>query len=281
MTDHTIDVLMVTHNRPEYTRLSLARLLDTCDETMRVWLWHNGEHEETLQVARSFADHPRVHRFHHSVENRKLREPTNWLWANAEGGFLSKVDDDCLVSPGWAPTLRQALLDVPKLGVIGCWRFQPEDFVPELAQAKILELPGGHRILRNAWVQGSGYLMRREALDSRGLLPEGQSFPEYCKRLAAHGGWLIGWHFPFLLEDHMDDPRSPNSAIRTDHDLNSGKALTAGDFDVHTVEQRIRQIHAFAVRCQAAPVDARRYVGWRSSIRQLRWKLKGSPAWWK
>jgi glycosyltransferase involved in cell wall biosynthesis len=276
----TVDILMITYRRPHYARLALERLVEGCDDTTRIWLWHNGQDEETLEVARSFASHPRVHRFHHSPANAKLREPTNWLWSNATGGFLAKVDDDCLVPIGWVQTLRQALVDVPELGVVGCWRFQEEDFVPELAERKIRELPGGHRILQNCWVQGSGYLMRREAMRARGLLPAKQSFPEYCKRLA-YQGWLLGWYFPFVREDHMDDPRSPNSLIRSDADLADGRPLTAESFDVLTVEARIRQIHAFAVRCQEASIDPRRYVGWRSALRQLRWRVRGRPKWWK
>ena len=33
-----IDILMVTYNRLEYTQRSLPRLLDSCDESMRVWV---------------------------------------------------------------------------------------------------------------------------------------------------------------------------------------------------------------------------------------------------
>ena len=33
-----VDVLMITYNRPEYTRLSLERLLTSAPEEMRVWL---------------------------------------------------------------------------------------------------------------------------------------------------------------------------------------------------------------------------------------------------
>jgi hypothetical protein len=164
--------------------------------------------------------------------------------------------------------------------VIGCWRFQEADFVPELAEQKIRELPGGHRLLQNCWVQGSSYLLRREAMERRGLLRERESFPQYCKHLA-YAGWLIGWYYPFLYEDHMDDPRSPHSLIRSDADLAADRPLTADSFDVLTVDARIRQIRAFAVRCQAAPVDPRRYVGWRSGLIQLRWRLLGRPAWWK
>ena len=32
----TMDILMVTHDRPHYTKQSLGRLLETCDDRMRV-----------------------------------------------------------------------------------------------------------------------------------------------------------------------------------------------------------------------------------------------------
>jgi len=33
--EEDIDILVITHNRPIYTRLTLERLFATCDETMR------------------------------------------------------------------------------------------------------------------------------------------------------------------------------------------------------------------------------------------------------
>ena len=91
------DVLMITYNRPDYTRLALSELLARCDASMRVWVWHNGDDAETLALVRSFEDHPRFHRFHHSEQNVGLTAPTNWLLADATGAYLSKVDDDCVV----------------------------------------------------------------------------------------------------------------------------------------------------------------------------------------
>jgi hypothetical protein len=277
--DGSIDILMVTYNRPEYTRLAVARLLESCDESMRVWLWHNGEHADTLDVVHSFADHPAVHRFHHSLKNRGLREPTNWVWQNASGSFLSKVDDDCLVPDGWAQTLRQALTDVPELAVVGCWRFREEDFVPEIAERKLKTLAGGHRILQNCWVQGSGFLLRREAVDRHGLLRPKQSFPEYCKRLA-YSGWLVGWYFPFLYEEHMDDPRSPYTLISSDEALDRMRPLTADRVGIRTRDARIRQIRLFAMQCQAASTDPRQFVGWRAIMDRLLWRAKGRPDRW-
>ncbi len=135
-----LDVLMITYNRPEYTRLALERLLSTCDDSMRVWLWHNGNHAATLERCAWICRSPkRVYRFHHSVENLRLREPTNWMLQGSRGDYVSKVDDDCLVPEGWFQTIRTAHEANTNLGVVGCWRFQPEDFIPELPRRKIVE----------------------------------------------------------------------------------------------------------------------------------------------
>src|SRR5450756_818375 len=111
----TVDVLMITYQRPTYVALSLPRLLESCDADTRVWLWHNGNDAATLEVVSSFADHPRVHRFHHSPTNEGLRVPTNWLWAQSDATFVSKVDDDCLVDPEWLAALRATHEGAPEL----------------------------------------------------------------------------------------------------------------------------------------------------------------------
>src|SRR5690606_29463184 len=138
-----VDVLMITYNSPAHVRISLPHLLSTADEHTRVWLWHNGDDEETLAAVRAHVEDARVHRFHHSRENVRLSPPTNWLWENADGGYVSKVDDDCLPAQGWIQQLRAMHEANPQLGAVGCWRFLEEDFVPELAERKIQDLAGG------------------------------------------------------------------------------------------------------------------------------------------
>ncbi len=267
-----IDVLMITFRRPDYLRKSLPHLLEHCDEQIRVWLWHNGDDAETLAVARSYAEHPRVHRFHHSPVNQGLTAPTNWVWGEGSGSHVSKIDDDCLLEPGWARRLEAALDDNPRFGVIGSWRFQDEDFVPEIAERKLATFRGGHRLLRNFWVQGSGYLLRRECIDRHGLLPEGTSFPAYCQMLAL-AGWTNGWLYPFVREDHMDDPRSPNSALRTDADLMAELPLSAKRTGVTTLAAWAAQQQNSARVVQMASIDPRDYVGWRKAARSARRRL--------
>lgn len=153
--DGSIDILMVTYNRPAYTRRSLRRLLATCDDSMRVWIWHNGDDEATLKIVNEYRAHPRVHRFHHSHENKKLHDPNNWFWSNATGTFLSIVADDSLMPDGWGQSLRQALVDVSDLGVVACWHFREEDFDYELAAPKLSRFPGGITFFRTAGFRGA------------------------------------------------------------------------------------------------------------------------------
>lgn len=262
------EVLMITYRRPEAVALSLPRLLDTVGDDARVWLWHNGDDADTLEVVRSYADDPRVARFHHSPENLRLRTPTMWLWENSSADYLSKVDDDCLESPGWVSTLRTALEDAPQLGVVGAWRHYDDEYVPALAEPKMLDLPGGHRIMRNHWVQGSGYLVRRADVLAGGPLPPDGSFTSWCLGLARQGK-VNGWYHPFVFEDHMDDPRSEHALIRTDEDLRRHMPLSAARNGVTTVQEWDARNRRAARMLQAAPLDLREYRG----VRRLRTRV--------
>lgn len=272
----SIDILMITYDRASYVRRSLPHLLSTCDEHMRVWVWHNGTDVETLRAVEESLDHPRLHRFHHSRENLRLGVPTNWLWTEASGDYVSKVDDDCLVTEGWAQTLLAAHEANPELGVIGSWRFYDEDYVPELAERKLKTLAGGHRVLQNFWVQGSGYLLRRRCVDEHGLLPVDQpSFTRYCIRLAL-AGWINGWYFPFIHEEHLDDPRSPFTDLKSDADLQRHLPLSAAQRGVTTLSQWEAQMRRSARELQAASIDPRDYRGWRPHVRSVAHRVRAS-----
>lgn len=263
------DVLMITFNSPDHVRVSLPHLLSTCDESTRVWLWHNGDDDETLAVVKEHVDDPRVHRFHHSRENVRLTTPTNWLWTEATGAYVSKVDDDCLPEHGWVQRLRDAHQANPQFGAVGCWRFREEDFEPTSANRKIAEFAGGHRLLRNHWVQGSGYLLRRSLVGVHGPLREGQSFTQYCIALARAGA-VNGWLFPFVREENMDDPRSPRTLFRTDEDFRRRMPLTAQKLGIRTLADWAQQEHESAIAVQRASLDLRHYSGWRAKAREAR-----------
>lgn len=271
---HDIDILVITHNRPVYTRLTLERLLATCDETMRVWIWQNGNDKETLDVVHSVANHPRLYKLQHSVENRLLIEPINWLWSKAEGQYLCKVDDDCLVPDGWAQKLRKAHQDVPEFGILACWHFQKEDFRYDLASKKIKMFRNGHQLLQNRWVQGSGVMMKRACLERGGLLTPKLEHTGYCIRLAK-SGWVNGWYYPLIYMEHMDDPRSPHTRLKMDQDMKRYMPLTARNFGVDTIETWVQSIRQDAYIAQIANTNPKYYLGWRYRLNLLFRKLVG------
>jgi GT2 family glycosyltransferase len=214
-----------------------------------------------------------VKEFRHSPENKKLREPTNWFWANATGAYLSKVDDDCLLPDGWAQTLRKAHEDVPEFGVIGSWRFEDEDFVPDVAGRKIKSFRGGHRVLQNLWIEGSGYLMKRACLERNGLLRDGESFTRYCIRLAK-AGFVHGWYYPFIRQEHMDDPRAPSSLLRSDADLQRYLPLSAMNNGVTTLEEWQAQLRRSARLMQEASINLREHGWLRGRLRSVQRRLR-------
>jgi len=266
------DIVMITHRSAGYLGLSLPRLLDTLGESDRVWLWQNGDDEATLEALRPFVRDDRVHCFHHSRENVKLQAPTSWLWEESTARFVSKVDDDCLVSPGWLDTFSDAHEANSDFGIIGSWRHPVEDFRADLAYRKIQTFAGGHRLMRNLWVQGSGYLMPRRLVERHGLLGPTESFTDFCLRVA-RGGAINGFYYPFVAEDHMDDPRSPHSLIRTDADLVDRMPLSARVNGVRTVAEWTDQLVQSALVLQTAPLDHRAYTGWRAKVRSGRRRL--------
>lgn len=278
-----VEILMITHSSPERARIAIPHLLSTCDGVnSRVWLWHNGGDEETLEVTRSFAEDPRVFAFHHSVQNVGLNEPTNWLWRNASGPFVSKVDDDCLPEKGWIEALRSAHDSEPRFGAIGCWRFLDQDFDEKASSRKIERFGGDVRLLRNHWVQGSSYLLPRRLVDRHGLLAASETFTDYCIRLARNGA-VNGWLYPFIREVNMDDPRSPQTLLKTDEDLARRSPLTARRLGIKTLADWAAQEHESALAVQRASLDIRQYGGWRSRrnlmVRKIRNVVRRRSSW--
>jgi glycosyltransferase involved in cell wall biosynthesis len=262
-----IHVLMITYNRPRYVAISLPRLCASLPEDARLVVWDNASQKETRDILRQYEKHPRVAEIHYNESNAKLRGPTNWFWekyGNAE--LLSKVDDDCLMPLGWCETLTKAHADIPEAGALGCWRFPEEDFVPEVAKKKIVT-HAGHQLMRNCWVEGSGYLMKSRMQKQLGPLQDKESFPAYCIRGAA-AGYIHGWYYPFLFQDHFDDPRSPHTDYTSEEAFQSHRPLSAGTFSIETLEGWKNRLRHSARSLQEYSYDPSDFVGPKATIKK-------------
>lgn len=282
MSSADVDVLVVTYQSPERAEQCLRTAVDNAASGVRLWIWHNGEHQPTLDVARKYADHPIVARFHHSRENVRLRPAMNWLFTESDGAFVAKLDDDALVPEGWPSTLVGAHADVAEFGVLGSWRFLDEDFDHELASWKIEQFGSNHQLLRNLWVEGTSFVMKRECVADLGEIADGQSFTAYCIELGRRG-WTNGYYYPFVRYGNLDDPRVPYTLIRTEAELAERLPLSAKINGVSTIEDWTHQIRRSAHIVQTAEFDPKYYSGWRqklSRVKRFIRELRGDRRLW-
>lgn len=258
---------MITFNRPRYTKLSLARLCDTAPEHARIVVWDNGSSPETIAVLKKFEDHKRIEQIIYNKTNEGQIKPTHWFWENLKDeDFVSKVDDDCLMPENWCEILQQAHLDIPAAGILGCWRFLPEDFNAAIAARKIQHY-GKHQIMRNCWVEGSGYLMKRAVIDKIGSMQARESFTTYCIRASARA-YINGWYFPFLYQEHMDDPRTAHTEINSEAAFQRGKPVSAKNFNVRSRDEWINRLQQSARRLQLYSYDAKDWFGIKAKIKR-------------
>lgn len=269
-----IKILMITHNRPHYTALSLARLTETAPQNASITVWDNASGSETISVIKRFERHPRVEKVIYNKTNDKLWRPTNWFWEHTkDADLVSKIDDDCLMPAKWVEKLSTAHSDIPSAGILGCWRFLPEDLDIRKASKKIQSF-GAHMVLRNCWVEGSGYLAKREVINKIGLLRPKETFTTWCVRAEA-AGFINGWYYPFMYQEHMDDPRAEHTGIKSDSDLQKLLPLSASQFGALTKDDWIKRIKASAARVQEYSLDPYDYIGLRAKIKRRVFRFFG------
>jgi hypothetical protein len=217
-----------------------------------------------------------VHRFHHSVENVKLREPTNWLLHEGSSEYVAKVDDDCLVPDGWIGVLIRAHEAEPRFGALACWHFMPEDYDEAASRHKIREFSGGHKIIQHPWVGGTGFVMKRKCVEDVGLVdPQHAGITAYFTR-AALRGWVNGWYLPLLYQEHMDDPRAPHTLLKTDADMEKYPPLSSALSGARTIADWERQLKNSAAKLQRSPSSALYHHPWAASARRLLGRLQRS-----
>lgn len=270
----TLRVLMITHNRAAYTRRSLRALCDSMPEGGKVVVWDNASDVETRDVLKPFHNDPNIEEIVYHRVNEKLRAPTNWFWEKYRSAdLLGKVDDDCVVPSDWCGVLSRAHDEIPQAGAIACWHFPPEDFEESWARKKIVRY-GEHRLMRNCWVCGSGYLMKRPMVEELGLLGNRESFSDYCLR-GARAGYIHGWYYPFLYQAHLDDPRWGQAEFQTEADFLNQRPLSAQSFGIGSRREWIARLRSSARMLQRCSFDPADYMSCNARIKRRVFRLFG------
>lgn len=262
----TIDLVFITYNRLEYTKLALASVLADPTEEFSLTIWDNASTDGTVEYLKNEVSDPRISDIIFSKENVGQTTAVNEIWGKTKAELVGKLDNDCLVTPGWTRILARAHKDIPNLGVVACWHFFPEDFDYERAKHKLQKF-GKHQILRHPWTCGTGFLIKCDTFKKLGPI-QGEGTTGYWTRMALKG-YINGFYFPLIYVEHMDDPRSPHSAIKTEKDFQRYMPLTARNFGVKSLEEWLHWLQKDAYMMQKATFDPKYYIGWRAKFRRL------------
>ena len=263
-----IELAFIAYNRLEYTRKTLESVLADPSDSFTLTIWDNASTDGTREYLRDVSD-PRIGDVVLSDDNIGQVAAVNTIWSRSKATLVGKLDNDCLMTPGWADTLAAAHEDIPELGVVACWHFFGDDFDEERAAHKIQTF-GRHRIFRHPWTCGTGLLVKKRVYDEVGPIV-GPGTTGYWISMAK-AGYVNGFYYPLILQEHMDDPRSEHSVLQDDAALQAAKA--------HTVtvalrdQQTLADYNAWQERILRnlldEPWDVKHYTG----LRGFAWRLR-------
>lgn len=271
-----IDLVFVTYNRLEYTKLSLPSVLADPTEEFSLTIWDNASTDGTQKYLESIED-PRIKEKVFSRENVGQMAAVNEIWSKSKSDLLGKIDNDCIMSPGWTRPLAQAHKDIPELGVVACWIFFPEDFDYERAKHKIQTF-GRHKILRHPWTGGTGLLIKRDTFERFGPITL-ESTTKYWIKIAL-AGYINGYYFPLICLEHMDDLHSKHNRLNLMSFEEATKYRPSYQHRKLKKAQKLKKGRKlletnrkiYIENLLTDPYDPRYYMGWRSIPRRAKEK---------
>lgn len=209
-----ITVLMVTHNRLEYTRRALERLLRSEDVDFELVVWDNASSDATPGwLTATFAGDERVTLVLSHV-NRGVVHPMNAVWGWSQSPLVAKIDNDTVVPGDLLARLRECHLGCDRLGVVSGCHFRHEDVGDRVQPVWSSD---GVRLLRQPHVGGCAVMMRRSLFEAMGPIlaapPPGRGpfaengWSRYQERLH-RAGCVNGYPLPLVFVEHMEDLRS-------------------------------------------------------------------------
>jgi len=267
----SIDLVFITYNRLEYTKLSLASVLADPTEEFTLTIWDNASTDGTVEFIKQEVNDPRIADVVFSKENVGQMAAVNEIWGKSKSDLLGKLDNDCIMTPGWTRTLAQAHADIPELGVVACWHYLPEEFDYERAKQKIHTF-NGHKIFRHPWTGGTGLLLKRDTFERFGPI-QWKSTTKYWIKIAS-AGYINGYYFPLIYVEHMDSATSKHSRL---HRMSFDEACKyKPSYQDRWVTNRRQLDWARKKNVEnllTGPYDPKYYMGWRGKFRGLKYRI--------
>lgn len=160
-----IPILMITWNRLQYTKKAIEALKQNTYYPYILWIWDNGSTDGTVEYLRKLDDV----RVYFSKDNLGLVPPMNKFFETFKDfDYVSKVDNDTVVSPGWLTKLKEVMDKYP-LFVIQSDHYlglpyklkNNQQFYNHLEKVKY----GNESLYLFPHVSGTGVLIRRKHID--------------------------------------------------------------------------------------------------------------------
>lgn len=201
-----LSVILVTWNNRELNRLCLESLFARTEwPNLEVLVVDNGSSDGTRELLAELAGRHANLRVIAFDENRGFPAACNAGLAQATGAYLALLNNDTVVTRGWAAALIAHLVRDPKLGLVGpVTNAIANEARVEVGYSDLAQLPAWAR----AWVRdhdGEAFsipmlaffcvVMRREVFEKVGLLDErfgtGMFEDGDYNRRARAAGWQI------------------------------------------------------------------------------------------
>lgn len=264
----TIDLVFITYNRLEYTKLALASVLADPEENFSLTIWDNASTDGTVEYLKNNTSDNRIVDVIFSKENIGQIEAVNQIWSKSKADLLGKLDNDCIVTPGWTRKLSEAHKDIHNLGVVACWHFPKEDFNENaVKKAGKLQQFNRHQIMRHPWTCGTGFLVKRETYERFGPI-QGNVTTNFWLKIAS-SGYINGFYYPLICQEHMDDPKSSHSILKDDESIGRMQNITSclREHNVKNMQDRWRIRETILDHLNNGPWEAKYYMGWRRKVR--------------
>jgi glycosyltransferase involved in cell wall biosynthesis len=266
-----IELVLTTFNRLHYTKLALASILADPNEEFSLTIWDNASSDGTAEYLRSVRDR-RIADIIFSNRNAGQTAAVNEVWARSKADLVGKVDNDCLVTAGWTRTLAEAHKDIDNLGVVACWHFFPEDFDQEKARRKIHRF-GKHQIFCHPWTCGTGLLIKRETFRRFGPIQKSATTGYWLKIAAA--GYINGFYYPLIYQEHMDDPRSEHCGYHAASFDEAYKHSFGYQQGIITSIDEYKKLHKNILEnLLTGPCEPSYYCGWRARCRRAAGRIR-------
>jgi glycosyltransferase involved in cell wall biosynthesis len=266
-----IDLIFITYNRLDYTKLSLASILKDPTEQFRLTIWDNASTDGTKEFLKKEVNDPRIVEIITSDKNVGQTAAVNMIWSRSKADLLGKLDNDCIVTPGWTRTLSKAHEDIDKLGVVACWHYFEDDFDYEKAKYKIHRF-GNHQILQHPWTCGTGFLLKRDTFKKCGKIAE-KATTKYWLKMASKG-YINGFYYPLLFQEHMDDPKSKYCRLhRMSFEQAFEQSFGYQEFNIPDIEQYMKNRQEIIDNLLSGSYESHNYYGVTYKIRQLKKRI--------